>query len=102
MNFTQLKADLPEVNQDDVNISVEGNVLTIHGERKGEKEVKERDYYRMERSYGAFSRSFTLPATVNTEKIEATISGGVLTVALPKKEESKPKQIQVKVSGNGR
>lgn len=97
-----LKADLPDVTKDDVGISVEGNLLTLHGERKKEKEVKEKDYYRMERSYGAFSRSFTLPSSVNSEKIEAAFSGGVLTVTLPKKEESKPKQIQVKVSGNGK
>ena len=96
-----LKADLPDVSKDDVSLAVEGNVLTIHGERKKEKEVKEKDYYRMERSYGAFSRSFTLPSSVNSEKIEAVFSGGVLTITLPKKEESKPKQIQVKVSGDG-
>ena len=97
-----LKADLPDVTKDDVDISVEGNVLTIRGERKREQEVKEKDFYRMERSYGAFTRSFTLPGTVNPEKIEACFTGGVLTVTLPKREESKPKQIKVKVSGNGK
>jgi len=79
-----------------------GNVLSIRGERKREQEVKEKDYYRMERSYGGFTRSFTLPGTVDADKIEASFSGGVLTVTLPKKEESKPKQIKVKVSGNGK
>ncbi|OFV99401.1 MAG: molecular chaperone [Acidobacteria bacterium RIFCSPLOWO2_12_FULL_54_10] len=97
-----LKADLPQVNKEDVDISVDGNLLTIRGERKREKEINEKDYYRMERSYGTFSRSFTLPGTVNAEKIEASFEGGVLSVTLPKKEESKPKQIKVKVEGNGK
>ena len=97
-----LKADLPEVSKDDVDISVQGNTLTIHGERKREKEVKEKDFYRMERSYGAFSRSFTLPGSVDADKIEADFSAGVLQLTLPKREESKPKQIKVKVSGNGK
>jgi HSP20 family protein len=97
-----LKADLPEVNKDDVDISVQGNVLTIRGERKREQEVKEQNYYRMERSHGTFTRSFTLPGTVDAEKIEAGFTGGVLTVTLPKREESKPKQIRVKLSGNGK
>ena len=85
-----------------MDISVEGNVLTLRGERKREKEVKEKDFYRMERSYGAFSRSFTLPGSVDADKIEADFAGGVLKVTLPKREESKPKQIKVKVSGNGK
>ena len=97
-----LKADLPEVNKEDVDISVEGNTLTLRGERQHEREVKEKDYYRMERSYGTFSRSFTLPGTVEPHKIEATFAGGVLTITLPKKEESKPKRIKVKVEGNGK
>lgn len=97
-----LKADLPEVNKEDVDIFVQGNMLTLRGERKHEREVKEKDYYRMERSYGTFSRSFTLPGTVEPDKIEATFAGGVLTMTLPKKEESKPKQIKVKVEGNGK
>ena len=93
-----LKADLPEVSKDDVDISIQGNVLSIRGERKREQEVKEKDFYRMERSYGGFTRSFTLPGTVDADKIEASFSGGVLTVTLPKTEESKPKQIKVKVN----
>jgi len=97
-----LKADLPEVSKEDVDISVQGNVLTIRGERKREEEVKEKDFYRMERSHGVFTRSFTLPGTVDPEKIEAGFSSGVLTVTLPKREESKPKQIRVKVTGNGK
>jgi HSP20 family protein len=94
-----LKADLPDVNQDEVDISVENNTLTIRGERKREQEVKEKNYYRMERSYGSFARSFSLPPTVEPEKIEANFAGGVLTLKLPKREESKPKQIKVKVNG---
>jgi len=97
-----LKADLPEVNKENVDISVQGNVLSIRGERKREEEVKEKDFYRMERTHGVFTRSFTLPGTVDPEKIEAGFSGGVLTVTLPKREESKPKQIRVKVTGNGK
>lgn len=97
-----LKADLPEVSKEEVDISVQGNVLTIRGERKREEEVKEKDFYRMERSHGVFTRSFTLPGTVDPEKIEAGFSSGVLTVTLPKREESKPKQIHVKVTGNGK
>jgi len=92
-----LKVDLPEVNQDDVDISVQGNTLTIRGERKRENEVQEKDYYRMERSYGTFMRSFSLPNTVDAEKIDANFSQGVLKVTLPKREESKPKQIKVKI-----
>jgi HSP20 family protein len=96
-----LKADLPDVNKDEVDISIENNTLTIKGERKMEKEVKEKNFYRMERSYGTFSRSFTLPPTVAADKVDASFENGVLTLTLPKREESKPKQIKVKVSGNG-
>lgn len=97
-----LKADLPEVQKEDVDISVHGNVLTVRGERKREQEVTEKDFYRMERSHGVFTRSFTLPGTVDAEKIAAGFSGGVLTVTLPKREEAKPKQIRVQVTGNGK
>ncbi len=97
-----LKADLPDVKENEVDISVEGNTLTIKGERKREKEVQEKNFYRCERSYGTFMRSFTLPPTVDAEKIGATFSQGVLQLTLPKKEESKPKQIKVKVTSNGK
>lgn len=92
-----LKADLPEVKKEEVDISIENNTLTIKGERKMEREVKEKNFYRMERSYGSFSRSFTLPPTVAGDKADATFENGVLTLTLPKREESKPKQIKVKV-----
>ena len=95
-----LKADLPGMSQNDVEISVEGNTLTVKGERKFEKEVSEKEYYRMERSYGTFTRSFTLPPTVDSDKIDAAFSQGVLKITLPKKEESKPKQIKVKINGS--
>ncbi|HWP84783.1 MAG TPA: Hsp20/alpha crystallin family protein [Terriglobia bacterium] len=97
-----LKADLPDVNKNDVDVSIENNVLTIKGERKLEREMKEHNYYRMERSYGNFSRSFTLPPTVDSEKAEAEFANGVLTLTLPKREESKPRQIKVKVFSNGK
>jgi HSP20 family protein len=97
-----LKADLPDVNKDDVDISIENSTLTIKGERKVEKEVNEKNYYRMERSHGTFTRSFTLPPTVAGDKTEATFENGVLTLTLPKREESKPRQIKVKVSSNGK
>src|SRR5437016_2794998 len=75
-----LKADLPDVKKDEVDISIENNTLTIKGERKMEKETKEKNFYRMERSYGGFSRSFTLPPTVESEKVEASFENGVLTL----------------------
>ena len=98
-----LKADLPDVKKDDVDISIENGTLTLKGERKMEKETKEKNFYRMERSYGTFTRSFTLPPTVDSEKVGAAFENGVLTLTLPKREESKPKQIKVKVTetGNG-
>jgi HSP20 family protein len=97
-----LKADIPDVNQNNVDISVQGNILTIKGERKREKEVEEKEFYRMERTFGAFQRSFSLPPTVDTEKINANFSQGVLQVTLPKREESKPKQIKVQVQSDGK
>ena len=97
-----LKADLPDVKKDEVDISIENNLLTIKGARKMEKEVAEKDFYRVERSYGSFSRSFTLPPIVAGDKAEASFENGVLTLTLPKREESKPRQIKVKVSTNGK
>ncbi len=94
-----LKADLPEVKKDEIDISIDENRLTIRGERHAEKEVNQENYYRSERNYGTFSRSFGLPPTVNAEKVDATFTGGVLTLTLPKLEEAKPKQIKVKVVG---
>ena len=92
-----VKADLPDVKPEDLDIRVENNILTIRGERKLEKKVKENNYLRIERSYGSFSRSFSLANTVNTEAIKADYKDGVLTLSIPKREEAKPKQIKVQV-----
>ncbi len=91
-----LAAELPGLNREDVQITVENNVLTIAGERKFEKDTKEENYHRIERSYGTFTRSFTLPANVKTEKVEASFKDGVLTISLPKVDEAKPRKIEIK------
>ena len=93
-----LMAELPEVPREDIALRVENNTLTISGQRKLDGEVKEEQYHRIERTYGSFSRSFTLPPTVDTGAIGADYKNGVLTVRLPLREEAKPKQIQVQVS----
>ncbi len=92
-----LKAELPGIEPKDVDIRVEKNVLTLRGERKLDEQVNRDNYHRVERSYGAFSRSFTLPTAVDTEKINAEYKDGVLRVLLPTKEEAKPKQISINV-----
>ena len=92
-----LRAELPGIEPKDVDVHVENNVLTLRGERKFESEVKREKYHRVERAYGTFSRSFTLPNVVDTEKIKAEYKDGVLQVTLPQREEAKPKQIQVSV-----
>ena len=97
-----VKADLPDLNEKDIDIRIENNTLTITGERKFEEKVNKDNYLRVERAYGTFSRSFSLPNTVNTEAIQADYHNGLLTVHMPKREESKPKQIKVGVSTNGK
>jgi HSP20 family protein len=92
-----VKADLPDVKPEELDIRVENNILTIRGERKFDKKVNENNYLRVERSYGSFSRSFSLSNTVNTESIQAEYKNGVLTLNIPKREEAKPKQIKVHV-----
>jgi len=92
-----VKADLPDVDPKNLDIRVENNILTICGERKFEKKVAEESYLRVERAYGAFSRSFSLANTVNSEAINADYQNGVLTLTVPKREEAKPKQIKVNV-----
>ncbi len=100
-NELVLKADLPEVPEKDIDIHVENDMLTLRGERKFEQKVKQDNYLRVERAYGAFSRSFSLPNTVNTEAIKAEYKNGVLTVIMPKRPESKPKQVKITTaSGN--
>jgi HSP20 family protein len=92
-----LKADVPEVDMKDVHLEIENGTLTLKGQRKFEGETKERGYHRIERSYGSFARSFSLPETVDAEGVKAEYKNGVLTVTLPKKELAKPRTIQVEV-----
>jgi HSP20 family protein len=92
-----LRAELPGVDAKDVDIRLENNILTLRGERKLDSEVKRENYHRVERSYGSFSRSFTLPMAVDQGKISADYKDGVLNVTLPKREEAKPKQISISV-----
>jgi HSP20 family protein len=93
-----LKAELPGIDPKDVDIRVENNTLTLRGERQLDNEVKRESYHRVERSYGSFARSFSLPNVVDVEKIKAEYKDGVLRVTLPKKEEAKPTQISINVS----
>jgi HSP20 family protein len=92
-----LKMEVPEVDEKAIDIKMEGNVLTIKGERRLEEGTKREDYHRLERPYGRFSRSFSLPTTVDRGKVKAGHMDGLLRVVLPKKEETKPKQIKVEV-----
>jgi HSP20 family protein len=93
-----LKAELPDMSREDIDITVDNGMLTIKGEKKFSGEVKEDQYHRIERHYGSFSRSFTLPATVDTTRVGADYRNGVLTVRLPLREEAKPRQIKVEVA----
>lgn len=93
-----LKAEIPGVKVEDVHITLENNVLTIAGERKFKDEETKDDFHRIERRYGKFTRSFTLPAGVDSEKVKATFEDGVLNITLPKREEFKPKQITIGVT----
>ena len=92
-----LKADVPEVELKDIDVRVENQTLTLSGERKFEKDETSKGYHRIERGYGQFTRSFTLPSTVDTEKVEAGYHNGVLTVKLPKKAAAKPRQVKIEV-----
>ena len=92
-----LKADLPGLSEDDVTIEVQDNVLTISGTREAEHERKEKGWYRLERSYGSFSRSLTLPDGVDAEKVEASFDRGVLEIRVPKPEERKPRRVAIQV-----
>src|ERR1700719_2959290 len=95
-----LKIEVPGIDEKDIDVRIENNVLTVHGERKFEKEEKEENYRRIERQYGSFTRTFTLPSTVETESVSANYEKGVLKVQLAKKAEAKPKQIRVNVGGD--
>jgi len=96
-NAILIKAELPGLTEKDIHIEMENGVLTINGERKFEKETADKDYRRVERAYGKFIRSFTLPANISGEKITAAYNNGLLEIELPKKEEAKPKTIQIDV-----
>jgi HSP20 family protein len=92
-----IKAEIPEVNKEDVNVSVDNGVLSIRGERKQEKEGKGKKHHRVERFYGCFARSFVLPDNIDEEKIKAKFKDGMLHLRLPKTEEAKPKSVEIKV-----
>jgi len=91
-----VKAELPGMKKDEIEVTLDGNMLTIYGERKQEQEKKERASYRSERFFGRFQRTVTLPAELQNDKIEGSYKNGLLTITLPKAESAKPKQIQVK------
>ncbi len=93
-----VKAELPGVKQEDIQVSIVGDTLTLKGERKRETEVKEDQYHRIERSYGAFQRSLVLPSVVDSTRVKATYRDGVLQILLPKKEEAKPKEIKIETA----
>jgi HSP20 family protein len=95
----QLKLEAPGIDEKDLDIKVENNVLTVSGERKLENEEKQENFHRVERRYGSFSRSFTLPNTVSTDDIQADYNSGVLKIRLAKRAEAKPKQIKVNIGG---
>jgi HSP20 family protein len=94
-NEIVIKAELPGMNAEDIEVKLENNILMLKGERRFEKETKEENYHRVEREYGTFSRTFSLPAAINGETVNAEYKDGVLKVVLPKKEEIKPKPIKV-------
>jgi HSP20 family protein len=93
-----LKAELPDLTREDIDITVENFVLTIKGEKKRTSDVKDEQFHHVERNYGSFSRSFSLPRTVDASKVSADYKNGVLTVRLPLREEAKPRQIKVDVA----
>jgi HSP20 family protein len=90
-----VRAELPGLGKDDIELNIQDNVLTLKGEKKQEKKEENENYHRVERSYGSFSRSFTLPAGVDPESVQATFKDGVLVIALPKVEEAKQKKIEI-------
>ena len=93
-----VKAEIPGLTKDEIDITLEANTLTIKGEKKKEEEVKDDDYYRCERTYGAFTRSIELPVTVQTDKVNASFKNGVLEIRMPKTEEAKKNVVKVKVA----
>ena len=99
-NELVVKADVPDVRFEDIQVNLENDTLTLKGQRKFEKASEKGGYHRIERSYGSFERSFTVPNTVDAEHVKADYKNGVLTVTLPKKESAKPRKINVEVSHN--
>ena len=95
---TVVRAELPDVRKEDLDLKVENNVLTLRGEKRRDETVEQENYHRSERHYGSFTRSFKLPSTVDTSRIQARYENGVLEIVVPKAEEAKPKQIEVKVA----
>ncbi len=91
-----IKAELPEITREDISITFDNGVLTLKGERKAELETSREQYHRIERHHGSFTRSFTLPATVDAARIQASYKDGVLTIRVPQRDEAKPKQIEIK------
>ncbi len=96
-NALMMTAEIPGMKKEDISISINNNVLVLKGEKKKEKESKDENYHRIERSYGSFTRSFSLPTTVDANKVKASYKDGVLIVELSKKEEAKPKEISINV-----
>lgn len=99
-NDLVLKADLPDVDMNDIEIKIENGTLSLRGDRKFERNENQKGFHRIERAYGTFVRYFTLPDTVDTEHVQAGFKNGVLTITLPKKEVAKPKTIKVQVNNN--
>jgi HSP20 family protein len=97
-----VKADLPEMEEKDIDVRVENNLLSIRGERTFENSINQDNYLRVERSYGMFTRTFSLPNTIQTDGIHAGYKNGTLTVRMPKREETKPKQVKVNINGNSK
>ena len=93
-----MKAELPDMSRDDIKITIDNNTLTISGEKKLTDEVKDDQFHRIERRYGSFSRSFSLPPTVDPTKVSADYKNGILTLRLPLREEAKPRQVEVKIA----
>ena len=93
-----VKAEIPGLSKEDIDITIEGNTLTIKGQKKKEEEIKDEDYYRSERTFGAFTRSIDLPTEVKTDKVNASFKDGVLEIRLPKTEEAKKAIVKVKVA----
>jgi HSP20 family protein len=92
-----IKAEVPDVEQKDIEVKIENGTLTLRGERKHSSDIRKENYYRVERYFGQFQRSFSLPQTIDQDKVQATCDKGILTITLPKREESKPKPISIEV-----